>query len=94
MPKEKNAPENYEAFIKKVREKLNRRTFITTNGNVRGGVFDDKLEKALQILNGEIPDNGMLPCIWQLDADEEVNDKRAWHKANPSLMRSPPFRKV
>lgn len=66
-----------------------RRTFITTNGNVRGGVFDDKLEKGLQILNGEIPDNGMLPCIWRLDADEEVNDKRMWHKANPSLRYFP-----
>lgn len=66
-----------------------RRTFITTNGNVRGGVFDDKLEKGLQILSGDVPDNGTLPCIWRLDDDEEVHNKTFWHKANPSLRYFP-----
>jgi phage terminase large subunit-like protein len=52
-------------------------------------VFDDKFEMCLQILSGEVPDNGTLPCIWRLDKDEEVNDKRMWHKANPSLRYFP-----
>ena len=71
------------------KKRLPRRTFITTNGNVRGAVFDDKLNKALEILSGEVPDNGSLPCVWRLDADEEVNDKLMWHKANPSLRYFP-----
>lgn len=66
-----------------------RRTFTTTNGNVRGGVFDDKLDKSLQILNREVPDNGMLPFICRLNEDKEVHDKIMWHKANPSLRYFP-----
>lgn len=66
-----------------------RRTITTTNGIVRGSVFDDKFGMCLQILSGEIPDNGTLPCIWRLDSDEEVTDKRNWHKANPSLRYFP-----
>ena len=71
------------------KKKHPRRTITTTNGIVRGSVFDDKFEICLQILAGEVPDNGVLPCIWRLDADEEVHDKRMWHKANPSLRYFP-----
>jgi phage terminase large subunit-like protein len=71
------------------KKKHPRRTITTTNGIVRGSVFDDKFEMCLQILSGEVPDNGTLPCIWRLDKDEEVNDKRMWHKANPSLRYFP-----
>ena len=71
------------------KKRFPRRTFISTNGNVRGGVYDDKFEKALQILNGETPDNGMLPFICRLDSDEEVHNKKAWHKANASLRYFP-----
>lgn len=71
------------------KKRFPRRTFITTNGIVRGAVFDNKFEKALQILSGEVPDNGVLPCIWRLDKDEEVHNKNLWHKANPSLRYFP-----
>ena len=67
------------------KKKYPRRTITTTNGIVRGSVFDDKFEICLQILAGDVPDNGTLPCIWRLDKDEEVNDRVMWHKANPSL---------
>lgn len=66
-----------------------RRTIISTQGDVRDGPLDDMLEKALKILNGEVPDNGMLPYICWLDDPEEVHDKRMWHKANPSLRYFP-----
>lgn len=62
-----------------------RRTIVSTQGDVRDGPLDNTLEKALQILKGEIPDNGMLPFICWLDAPEEVHNKKMWHKANPSL---------
>lgn len=66
-----------------------RRTITTTNGIVRGSVFDDKFGMCLQILSGEISDNGTLPCVWRLDSDEEARDKTKWHKANPSLRYFP-----
>lgn len=62
-----------------------RRIYITTNGDVRDGPLDQLINKSAQILNGEIPDNGFLPFICQLDSDDEVHDTTLWVKANPSL---------
>ncbi len=62
-----------------------RRTYVTTNGDVREGPLDQLIDKSLKILNGELPDNGFLPFICWLDDKEEVHDKSAWEKANPSL---------
>lgn len=62
-----------------------RRTYISTNGDVRGGPLDQLIEKSHRILMGEIPDNGFLPFICKLDDEEEVHDPANWEKANPSL---------
>ena len=62
-----------------------RRTYISTNGDVRDCVLDQLIEKSRKILNGEIPDNGFLPFICKLDNEEEVHDESNWEKANPSL---------
>lgn len=66
-----------------------RTTITTTNGYVRDGPLDDLLSDGLQVLNGEIPDNGTLYFICRLDNDEEVQNKDNWHKANPSLRYFP-----
>lgn len=66
-----------------------RRTYITTNGDVRDGPLDNLLERAMLILNGEIEDNGFLPFICRLDNEEEVHDFNNWAKANPSLPYRP-----
>ena len=62
-----------------------RRTYVSTNGDVRDGPLDQLLDKSLKILNGEIPDNGFLPFICRLDDEDEVHDSSYWEKANPSL---------
>ena len=62
-----------------------RETTLTTNGKVRGGPFDDTLEKAEKVLRGELPDNGVLYFVCKLNDAEEVHDEINWHKANPSL---------
>ena len=62
-----------------------RRTYISTNGDVREGPLDQLIEKSEKILNGEIPDNGFLPFICMLDDKEEVHNPDMWEKANPSL---------
>lgn len=70
-----------------------RTTIITTNGNVRDGPLDHLLSRAKGILAGEVPDNGLLPFICWLDKNEEVDDPRMWHKANPSLRYFPTLKK-
>lgn len=62
-----------------------RRTYVSTNGDVREGPLDQLIEKSKKILEGEIPDNGFLPFICKLDAESEVHDSDNWEKANPSL---------
>ena len=62
-----------------------RRTYVTTNGDVRDGVLDQLIVKAHEILNGAMPDAGFLPFICKLDSRKEVHDPRLWTKANPSL---------
>lgn len=74
------------------KKKHPRRTYISTNGDVRGAVLDQLIEKAEKILTGEIPDNGFLPFICKLDNEEEVHDEANWEKANPSLPYLPTLR--
>lgn len=82
--------ENINVFTTGLGKKENpRRTYITTNGDVRDGPLDNLLEKAMLILNGEIEDNGFLPFICRLDDEEEVHNYDNWAKANPSLPYRP-----
>lgn len=69
-----------------------RRTYISTNGDVRDGVLDNLLERSAKILSGEIADNGFLPFICKLDDESEVTDMEMWQKANPSLEYLPALR--
>lgn len=66
-----------------------RRTYISTNGDVRDGVLDNLIAKSIMILKGEIPDNGFLPFICKLDKEDEVHNPDNWQKANPSLIYLP-----
>ncbi|MCR5591363.1 MAG: terminase [Lachnospiraceae bacterium] len=62
-----------------------RRSYFTTNGDVREGPLDDLIDTSEGILFGGDPDNGLLPFICRLDSKEEVHDPANWEKANPSL---------
>ncbi len=66
-----------------------RRTYVSTNGDVREGPLDQLIEKSEKILSGELPDNGFLPFICKLDDPDEVDDPENWDKANPSLSYLP-----
>lgn len=69
------------------------RTFyITTNGYVRDGVLDRRLEIARNTLNGERPNSRLCPLIYKLDSDEEADNPDLWVKANPSLPYMPTLR--
>lgn len=62
-----------------------RRSYYTTQGDVREGPLDDLLETSEGILFGGDPDNGLLPFVCRLDSKDEVHDEANWEKANPSL---------
>lgn len=62
-----------------------RRTYVSTNGDIREGPLDQLIDKSHRILNGEIPDNGFLPFICKLNDAKEVHDPNRWEEANPSL---------
>ena len=71
------------------KKKHPRRTYYTTNGDVRDGPLDDLLERADGILRGGEPDGGLLPFLCRLDRRDEVDDAENWQKANPSLPYRP-----
>ncbi len=62
-----------------------RQFFFTTNGEVRGGVLDDMLDTANDVLNKVADDKRTLYFIYKLDNKEEVHSEENWLKANPSL---------
>lgn len=88
-----HAYENYDVIrVAKTglgKKEFPRSTIITTDGDVRDGPLDHMLARSKQILQGAIPDNGLLPFICKLDKKEEVNEERNWYKANPSLRYFP-----
>lgn len=75
------------------KRKHSRIFYITTNGYVRGGVLDEQLQLAKDVLNGKIKDLGLLPLIYKIDKKEEVKNKKMWVKANPSLPYFPELQK-
>lgn len=74
------------------KKKHPRRSYYTTNGDVREGPLDDIIETAEGILFSGDPDNGLLPFICKLDGKEEVDNPDMWEKANPSLPHLPDLR--
>lgn len=67
------------------KKKHPRRSYYTTNGDVREGPLDDLLETSEEILRGGEPDNGLLPFICKLNKKEDVHEEKNWPAANPSL---------
>ena len=75
------------------KRKHSRVFYITTNGYVRGGVLDEQLRIAHDVLDGKIQDLGLLPLIYKIDTKEEVDNPDNWVKACPSLPYFPNLKK-
>ena len=58
---------------------------ITTNGFVRGGIFDAQYQYACDILDGKANNPRFLPFLYELDDRAEWDDPDCWIKANPGL---------
>lgn len=57
----------------------------TTNGFIRGGIFDAQYEYASKWLRGEIQNDRFVAFIYELDDPNEWDDPEMWIKANPGL---------
>lgn len=66
-----------------------RRFYFTTDGNNRDGFLDQMKEEAKMILSNERPKRRTFPFICKLDDADEVDNKKMWPKANPSLSYMP-----
>lgn len=67
-------------------KKANPREFyIGTDGYVREGFLDGMKELSMKVLKGEARVNAIFPFICKLDNEEEVDNPKAWEKANPML---------
>lgn len=90
---EVHAYENYdqinvfESALGKVKHA--REFIISTNGYVREGPYDDLLGLARKILKTGENLLGYFPFICTLNDKKQVDDKEAWHMANPSLEYMP-----
>ena len=60
---------------------------ITTNGFVRGGIFDAQYDYASNLLYGKLstPNKRFLPFIYELDSPDEWDKEDMWIKANPGI---------
>ena len=58
---------------------------ITTNGHVRGGVFDKEAEENIEILKQYNPINRTLVFWCHIEDEDEWNDPKKWIKAIPSI---------
>lgn len=58
---------------------------ITTNGFVRGNLFDSQYDHAKRVLNGKEEADRFLPIIYELDSRAEWEHPECWIKANPGL---------
>lgn len=61
---------------------------ITTNGFVRGGIFDSQYQYASDLLYGKLGEENkrFLPFIYELDNPQDEWDKEeCWVKANPGI---------
>lgn len=58
---------------------------ISTNGYVRGSIFDSQYNYAAGVINGTIKDDRFLAFLYELDDPKEWTDPECYIKANPGL---------
>ncbi len=58
---------------------------ITTPGSQPDNIYGELVSTGEAILRGEVEDDSVMPLLFGLDPDDEIEDEEAWPKANPSL---------
>lgn len=78
-------------FIKVVNDGSSRKRknwitwYLSTNGTKRDRVFDRYFKIWVDILEGRIDDDTVMPWLYQLDSADEIYDDTKWQKAMPML---------
>ncbi len=57
----------------------------STNGYLRGALFDTERENSIQILNGAIQDERKFSLLYELDNPKDWQNEAHWSQVNPSL---------
>lgn len=59
---------------------------ITTAGfKMNGPCFQQLRKSGIEILEGIVKDDGYLPFIFEIDKDDNLDDREIWQKCNPNL---------
>ena len=74
--------------------KHSRQFWISSFGNVRGGVFDQELQRSRDILDGKRKAFRRMPLLWHLEDESQLEDHDNWEMANPSLRYLPELRAI
>ena len=59
--------------------------FTTTADYQRPSLCNEKRKYSLQVRDGIIDDPHHLPCIYEIEKDDDPTDPTVWRKANPNL---------
>ena len=59
--------------------------YSSTNGQTRGAVFDDYMQKWERILSGEVENDAVFPIIYKMDDISEVTKPELYEKAMPFI---------
>lgn len=58
----------------------------TTNGFVRDGYLDKKIEYAKRVIEGELDDPHFIAFLYEQDSEQEIwQNEATWEKSNPSI---------
>lgn len=58
---------------------------ITTEGTLRGGIHDEVVQHAHNVLQGVYADDTFFAIIFTIDEGDDPFAELSWHKANPNL---------
>ncbi len=58
---------------------------ISTAGFLRGGLYDDIYEYAINVLDGIAEDDSFFPLIYDMDDVSQIKDEKYWILANPGI---------
>jgi phage terminase large subunit-like protein len=58
---------------------------ISTAGVDQSSTWYDLFKYAQGVQAGDVIDTGLLPLIYTLDPEDDIDDPSVWHKANPSI---------
>lgn len=86
-PSDDDKYENQTSGMGKVQ--YGRTFYISTNGFIREGKYDELLDRSRKILESDVLEDTMFPWLCTLDSPGEVEDYSMWQKANP--MFHPPM---